>query len=122
MARLSTALAVVAFFVVFPSMVLATQYVVGDDLGWDGTANYQAWADGYAFHVGDVLIFNYDAGDHNVLLAANPAGFDGCNASPSLGVYDSGNDALTLSVAGTYYFLCGYHCDNLQQKFFITVN
>lgn len=56
------------------------------------------------------------------ILAADPAGFDSCNASPSLGVYDSGNDALTLSVAGTYYFLCGYHCDNLQQKFFITVN
>ncbi|PRQ57702.1 putative cupredoxin [Rosa chinensis] len=92
MARVTTALVVIAFSVVFPSMVLATEYVVGDDLGWDGTANYQAWADDHAFHVGDVL-----------------------------SVYDSGNDALTLSVAGTYYFLCGYHCDTLQQTFFIVV-
>ncbi|XP_040362802.1 blue copper protein [Rosa chinensis] len=115
MARVTTALVVIAFSVVFPSMVLATEYVVGDDLGWDGTANYQAWADDHAFHVGDVL------SEHNVLLAADPLGIDTCVSSPSLGVYDSGNDALTLSVAGTYYFLCGYHCDTLQQTFFIVV-
>lgn len=76
MARVSTALVVVAFFVVFPSMVLATQYVVGDDLGWDGTANYQAWADGYAFHVGDVLsVCLFFAIDHQFIILFSQKSF-----------------------------------------------
>lgn len=55
MARITAALVVIAFFVIFPSMVLAKQYVVGDDEGWDGNVDLQAWADGKTFKLGDVL-------------------------------------------------------------------
>ncbi|KAL6126026.1 hypothetical protein ACLB2K_074077 [Fragaria x ananassa] len=51
----STALVLIALVVVFPSMVLATQYVVGDGLGWSGDVNYDDWIDGKTFYVGDVL-------------------------------------------------------------------
>ncbi|PRQ57710.1 putative cupredoxin [Rosa chinensis] len=123
MARVSTtALVVIAVFVVFPSMVLAKQYIVGDDQGWEGTVDYQAWADGKTFHVGDVLIFNYEAGNHDVAQSASADEFNDCASSPDLGTYTSGNDALALDVAGTYYFLCDYHCAIAQQKFMVTVN
>ncbi|PRQ57779.1 putative cupredoxin [Rosa chinensis] len=122
MARVSTALVLIAFFVVFPSMVLATQYVVGDDLGWNGDADYEGWVADKTFFVGDVLVFNYVATDHNVVIATNGDNYDNCVASPNFGVYDSGNDAITLNEAGTYYFLCSYHCDYLQQKVMVTVN
>lgn len=55
MARVTAALVAIAFFVVFPSMVLAKQYVVGDDEGWDGNVDLQAWADDKTFNLGDVL-------------------------------------------------------------------
>lgn len=55
MARVTAALVAIAFFVVFPSMVLAKQYVVGDDEGWDGNVDLQAWADCKTFKLGDVL-------------------------------------------------------------------
>ncbi|KAK9910683.1 hypothetical protein M0R45_034635 [Rubus argutus] len=122
MARVSTALVVVAFFVVFPSMVLATEYVVGDSLGWSGDVDYDEWAAGKSFTVGDVLIFNYIATDHNVVVAASSDDYDNCVTSPNLGVYDTGHDEFTLNEAGTYYFLCSYHCDSLQQKVMVTVN
>ena len=61
MARNTSALAVIALFVVvFPSMVLATQYIVGDDQGWDYEVDYYSWMNGKTFHVGDSLgTFNF---------------------------------------------------------------
>ncbi|XP_004308430.1 PREDICTED: mavicyanin-like [Fragaria vesca subsp. vesca] len=109
----TTALVVIAVLFVFPSMILAKQYVVGDDLGWDGTADYQAWADGKSFQ---------EAGNHDVAQAASAEDFDNCASSPDMGTYNSGNDALALNVAGTYYFLYDYHCDVAQQKFMVTVS
>lgn len=53
MAR-ATNLLVIAL-IVFPSMVLATEYVVGDDEGWNSGVDYYAWLDGKTFYVGDVL-------------------------------------------------------------------
>ena len=35
--------------------ILATEYVVGDAKGWSLNFNYQAWAEGKEFHVGDKL-------------------------------------------------------------------
>lgn len=40
--------------IVVPS-VLATEYVVGDDKGWMINVDYQAWAQGKEFRVGDKL-------------------------------------------------------------------
>jgi hypothetical protein len=46
-------LAIVAIFLV-PS-ILATDFLVGDDKGWTINFDYQAWAQGKEFHVGDTL-------------------------------------------------------------------
>jgi hypothetical protein len=45
-------LAIVATLV--PS-ILATEFVVGDDKGWTINFDYQAWAQGKEFYVGDTL-------------------------------------------------------------------
>ena len=54
MARITAALAVIALFAVSPSME-ATQYIVGDDQGWNSGVDYYSWMDGKTFHVGDSL-------------------------------------------------------------------
>ncbi|PRQ57701.1 putative cupredoxin [Rosa chinensis] len=124
MARFNTAsLGLVIVFFVFPSMVLSAQYWVGDDdIGW-GTfgEDYMRWAASKNFHVGDVLIFSYDAKIHNLVVAANSDLYEQCNYTPNLGVYQSGFDSLTLPVAGTYYFFCSYHCHPFAMKFYINV-
>lgn len=45
-------LAIIAILV--PS-ISAVEYVVGDDKGWTNNFDYQAWAQGKEFHVGDKL-------------------------------------------------------------------
>jgi hypothetical protein len=45
-------LAILAILV--PS-ILATEFLVGDDEGWTINFDYQAWAKGKEFHVGDKL-------------------------------------------------------------------
>lgn len=56
MARVAYLLVVA--LLVLPSAVFATQYVVGDDQGWNSGVDYYAWVEGKTFHVGDSL------GDH----------------------------------------------------------
>ncbi|CAL9006934.1 unnamed protein product [Prunus brigantina] len=102
------------------SMVLATEYVVGDDEGWNSGVDYYAWLDGKTFYVGDVLVFNYNAGDHNVIVV-DADGYDKCSASPNWGSYDSGNDVITLSSPGDNYYICQWHCDYTDQKLKVTV-
>ncbi|KAK9910682.1 hypothetical protein M0R45_034634 [Rubus argutus] len=122
MARNTSALAVIALFVVvFPSMVLATQYIVGDDQGWDSGVDYYSWMNGKTFHVGDSLVFNYDPSLHNVVVAANSDVYENCGTSPNFGIWDSGNDVFTLPTKGTYYFLCQYHCDYSDQSIAVVV-
>lgn len=38
-----------------PSLVVATQYVVGDGSGWTLNYNYANWINGKTFYVGDTL-------------------------------------------------------------------
>ncbi|KAL6124350.1 hypothetical protein ACLB2K_076863 [Fragaria x ananassa] len=87
MARITAALAVIALFAVSPSME-ATQYIVGDDQGWNSGVDYYSWMDGKTFHVGDSLVFNYVPGDHNVVVAANSDVYDKCATTPNLGGLD----------------------------------
>lgn len=60
MARCSTAaLMVIAFSVVFPGMVLGQATggrLVGGEASWNSPGfDYQAWADGITFYIGDAL-------------------------------------------------------------------
>lgn len=46
-------LAIVA--VVLPTVAMAAEFTVGDDKGWTTNFDYQAWANGKTFFVGDTL-------------------------------------------------------------------
>lgn len=46
---------IIAIVSVFVPSILATEFVVGDDQGWATKFDYQSWAQGKEFHVGDKL-------------------------------------------------------------------
>ena len=51
----STQFFISAILAVLVPSILATDFVVGDDKGWTTGFDYQTWADGKEFHVGDQL-------------------------------------------------------------------
>ncbi|CAN0841703.1 Blue copper protein 1b [Linum grandiflorum] len=102
----------------------AVKYVVGDDAGWiNKGVDYKAWAAGKMFYVGDTLVFNYAAGNHNV-MKVNASDFQACT-KPLAGPppLTSGKDEVTLLTTGKKWYICGAtgHCD-AGQKLVITVS
>ncbi|XP_059311243.1 basic blue protein-like [Lycium ferocissimum] len=95
----------------------STAYNVGDSDGW--TLGVSNWPNGKNFKAGDVLVFKYPKGVHNVVIV-NKANYDNCNASGK--TLTSGNDRITLK-KGDAYFICGIagHCDG-GQKIAVTAN
>lgn len=61
-------------------------------------------------------VFNYDAKFHNVLQVALPD-FHSCNSSSPLATYSTGNDSITITSPGHYYYTCGFvgHCEAGQK-------
>ncbi|XP_008800585.2 blue copper protein 1a-like [Phoenix dactylifera] len=104
-----------------PAMARATEYVVGDDQGWDLGVNYTDWVQSKMFVVGDSLVFRYSPDNHNVLGVTGPA-FRACNKTSPLKTLQSGNDTIPLSSPGRRWYICGKanHCES-GQKFVITV-
>ncbi|XP_072973373.1 chemocyanin-like [Typha angustifolia] len=84
-------------------------YAVGDRGGW--TFNTVAWTNGKRFRAGDVLVFKYNPGVHNV-VAVDAAGYNGCKTTRGSKVFKSGNDRFTLR-KGRNYFICNVvgHCE-----------
>ncbi|CAN0841697.1 Blue copper protein 1b [Linum grandiflorum] len=121
------AILMVAVVVAVAAMVpttLAVKYVVGDDAGWTNKGvDYKAWAAGKMFYVGDVLVFNYAAGNHNV-MKVNGTDFLACT-KPLAGPppLTSGKDEIPLLTSGRKWYICGAtgHCD-AGQKLVITVS
>ncbi|KAL9367699.1 hypothetical protein Peur_038898 [Populus x canadensis] len=118
-------------------------YTVGDSLGWyDATVksnvNYQKWADGKNFSLGDFLIFNTDS-NHSVVQTYNFTTFKSCDYDNSGGnetaEWSSTNPSNTLTQAvtvavpllkeGPTFFFSGFYdgdqCQN-GQHFKITVS
>ncbi|KAL2485874.1 Phytocyanin domain-containing protein [Abeliophyllum distichum] len=97
---------------------LGSVYKVGDSAGWTiiGNVDYDTWASSKTFQIGDVLIFNYDAQFHNVLQVTLP-GFHSCNSSSPIATYSTGNDSITVTSPGHYYYICGFvgHCEAGQK-------
>ncbi|XVF30758.1 hypothetical protein REPUB_Repub16aG0086200 [Reevesia pubescens] len=108
--------------VIAPAISFAMEYIVGDNDGWKPGVDYQAWAKGKQFIVGDTLLFKYKAGDHNV-YKVNGTDFQSCTVpkNNSLGSF-TGNDTIKLAVAGNKWYICGVsgHCEG-GQKLKITV-
>ncbi|CAN1245793.1 Blue copper protein [Linum grandiflorum] len=126
MTNLSSLFAVfVAIVACIPSPALAKDFLVGDNHGWTINFDYQAWAYGKDFRVGDRLIFKYPMGNHNV-YKANGTEFQNCEvpsaASRGLAM-TSGNDVVTLLTPGRKWYICGKpnHCSAYNQKLVIVV-
>ncbi|KAB1218705.1 Blue copper protein [Morella rubra] len=104
-----------------------TVHVVGDSLGWTvpqgGAAVYQTWAANNKFMIGDILMFNFAVGEHDVLQVSKES-FDSCSSANPIGNTITGGPAnITLSNAGDHYYICtiGQHC-KAGQKLMVTVS
>uniref|UniRef100_A0A7N0UIF8 Phytocyanin domain-containing protein n=1 Tax=Kalanchoe fedtschenkoi TaxID=63787 RepID=A0A7N0UIF8_KALFE len=109
------------------SAVAQTSHVVGGNMGWviplGDAGAYATWASTRAFAVGDKLVFNYAAGQHDVAHSSKAA-YDACNASlPIISTTMAAPATITLTAAGENYFFCtiGRHCA-LGQKLAINVS
>ncbi|KAL4378558.1 hypothetical protein GQ457_02G029820 [Hibiscus cannabinus] len=105
-----------------PPISLAEDFVVGDDAGWSLGVDYDAWAQGKQFFVGDNLVFQYTAGAHSVYKVTGDE-FQNCivPSNMSLGSF-TGNDTIKMATAGNKWYICGVsgHCEG-GQKLKITV-
>ncbi|KAA8523004.1 hypothetical protein F0562_009427 [Nyssa sinensis] len=123
------------YMIVFMVMVVAallqrseaqTTYVVGDALDWTvppgGPVAYTTWASMHTFTVGDVLVFNFPTGIHNVVEVTRAA-FDACNFTSPISISNTGPANITLNSIGEHYYICTFtrHCD-LGQKIAINVS
>ncbi|KAG4113158.1 hypothetical protein ERO13_D13G205900v2 [Gossypium hirsutum] len=92
-----------------------TTYTVGDNLGWtvptSGASMYQTWANGKNFMVGDILVFNYVTGTHDVAEVTRAA-YQPCNTSNLLSNFTTGPTRITLQTAGEHFYICAVpgHC------------
>ncbi|KAJ9696198.1 hypothetical protein PVL29_008443 [Vitis rotundifolia] len=97
--------------------IAATVYHVGDSTGWTiGKVNYTLWSQTKDFVVGDTIIFEYNKQYHNVLQVTHD-NFKSCNTTAPIATLATGNDSITISNYGHYYYFCGIpgHCEAGQK-------
>ncbi|KAL5229233.1 hypothetical protein ABZP36_017498 [Zizania latifolia] len=138
---LLVAAAVVLVGASVPRAAAYKNYTVGDDKGWyDGLTlpgvNYQEWADGKNFSLGDFIVFNTDK-NHSVVQTRNETLYKNCDYNDSgpddtvewsAAAPEFSKDAVTVAVPllkeGISYFFSGNYdgeqCEN-GQRFAITV-
>ncbi|KAJ8765139.1 hypothetical protein K2173_010630 [Erythroxylum novogranatense] len=96
----------------FSTCVTSKIFTVGGEEEWDMGTNYGKWSSQYNFSVGDVLVFKYLIGQHNVYEVTEST-YRSCNASTGvLAKYESGEDEVELKQARKYWFICSIqgHC------------
>uniref|UniRef100_A0A0E0D818 Phytocyanin domain-containing protein n=1 Tax=Oryza meridionalis TaxID=40149 RepID=A0A0E0D818_9ORYZ len=100
----------------------AAAYRIGDDSGWDNGVDYDAWAHGKRFKVGDTLEFLYAEGAHNVVVVEDEGSFEACVAPANAPTLSSGDDTVALNQAGRWLFICSFdgHCQS-GMKLAVTV-
>ncbi|CAL9029331.1 unnamed protein product [Prunus brigantina] len=82
-----------------------TEYVVGDDKGWDLYPEVCNWGKDKHFKAGDVLVFRYSNALFSV-AAVDAKGYQSCSAKGHLKkLYNSGDDHVVLK-KGQNYFIC----------------
>ncbi|XP_022756489.1 stellacyanin-like [Durio zibethinus] len=93
----------------------ARTYTVGDSISWqipNSNADfYDDWAENKDFMVGDVLVFNFTTGAHNVAEVTEVA-YDACSTTDTIFTENNGPARITLKRTGEYYFICTFpaHC------------
>ncbi|EOY15920.1 hypothetical protein QUC31_000781 [Theobroma cacao] len=85
-------------------------FTVGESTGWIPGVDYNAWAKGKNFKVGDRLVFNYPSGHTVDEVFEND--YNTCTAGNALSTDNSGSTSIPLLTAGPHYFMCGVvgHC------------
>ncbi|KAL8105140.1 hypothetical protein AgCh_029071 [Apium graveolens] len=93
-------------------------YKVGESAGWTiaGSVDYKKWSAAKTFHVGDIILFQYNSQFHNVMQVSH-AEYKSCNASAPIVTHTTGNDSITVTSKGHHFFLCGIpgHCQAGQK-------
>ncbi|XP_047325897.1 blue copper protein-like isoform X2 [Impatiens glandulifera] len=117
-------LAVFAVVALFVQSTTAVTYTVGDNLGWTvppSPNTYPSWASPITFRVGDILVFNFASGAHDVATVTKQA-IDSCNTNSPITMQTIAPVAFSLNNIGEIHFICtfGSHC-SLGQKFSINV-
>ncbi|CAL4919474.1 unnamed protein product [Urochloa decumbens] len=99
--------AVVGVAALLPATASAKTFVVGDDAGWDVAVDYEAWARGKRFKVGDTLVFRYDTPSEKDVVQVDARGYAECTV-PDNGrlLTSSGDNHVVLGEAGQYFFIC----------------
>ncbi|KAI7988991.1 Blue copper protein [Camellia lanceoleosa] len=99
----------------------AANHTVGDTTGWvnnpsGGATFYSNWASKQTFAIGDILVFNYVTGQHNVARVSKNA-YDTCNPTSPMSIDTIGPTNIKLNATGEYYFFCtvGAHCTQGQK-------
>ncbi|KAI8545496.1 hypothetical protein RHMOL_Rhmol07G0044200 [Rhododendron molle] len=93
---------------------------VQTNIPWNEGINYQNWAAGKTFTVGDTLVFVYTT-NHEVDIV-DESDYTSCNSGNALYSYSGGQTTITLATPGPMYFLCPTigHCQ-AGMKLSITV-
>ncbi|MBA0787027.1 hypothetical protein Gotri_026751, partial [Gossypium trilobum] len=116
-------MAMAALFVVLAANVLQSTngatYTVGDSTGWRVPTNndfYDDWADNKVFAVGDVLVFNFTTGQHDV-AEVTEAAYDACTTANTISTVSTGPARITLNRTAEFYFICTVpgHCSGGQK-------
>ncbi|KAL9437840.1 hypothetical protein AB3S75_023666 [Citrus x aurantiifolia] len=96
--------------------VRGATHIVGDRDGWSLFADSNNWTQGKEFHVGDVLVFNYEEHVHSV-MQVNSTAYEDCIKDPYISLFASGSDSVVLSEVGRSWYICGVgdHCENGQK-------
>ncbi|WCJ43598.1 Blue copper protein [Euphorbia peplus] len=104
-----------------PPLTYGKTFIVGDDAGWKLGFDYQTWAYGKHFQVGDKLVFKYNVGAHNV-FRVNGTAFQTCTRPSVTEALSTGEDTIVLATPGNKWYFCGVgkHCEN-GMKLFLTV-
>ncbi|KAK1432684.1 hypothetical protein QVD17_09582 [Tagetes erecta] len=102
---------------------LAEQHVVGGKQGWDESTDFDSWASGQTFKVGDTLIFKYSP-MHNVAELGSESAYKSCDVGSATNSMSDGNSVVKLTKVGTRYFACGTtgHCDQGMKVKITTVS
>ncbi|KAI3768844.1 hypothetical protein L2E82_19680 [Cichorium intybus] len=101
----------------------AEQHVVGGKQGWDESTDYDSWASGQTFKVGDTLVFKYSP-MHSVAELGSESEYKKCDLGTATNSMSDGNSVVKLTKEGTRYFACGTpgHCDSGMKVKITTVS
>ncbi|GMI98259.1 hypothetical protein HRI_003495200 [Hibiscus trionum] len=108
---MAVAAALLLLLLVAPA-AYAVQHIVGDRSGWTETVDYSDWVRGKTFTVGDTLVFNY--GSSHRVDEVTRSDYTNCETGNAIDSHSDGNTIVTLSKAGTMYFICPVlgHCSS----------